>query len=567
MTSHNDPLQRVAAALRAAEAAQHTNAFIFLPKAAEVMNMAEQVRTRLAAGESLPLAGWTFAVKDNIDVAGWPTSAAHPEFVRVAERSAPAVDALVSAGAVPIGKTNLDQFATGLVGTRSPFGVVRSSVDSTRVSGGSSSGSAAAVGHGIVDFALGTDTAGSGRVPAVFNNVVGLKPSLGTVSTAGVVPACPSYDTISVLAPDIDAATAVFDVLSRTGGRRSGTWTDVDAQSTTALSLAVPNRDDLSALSAEAAEAFEHVVHRMMERGHTVRRVDLSVFLEAGRLLYDGGLVAERAWSFGEFLLAHPTGADPSVSSVAQRATTISGTEVVAAQQRLRRLREEAVALLQGCHALLTPTAPAHPTVEEVEADPLGLNSVLGTYTNFVNLFDLSAVAVPVARIAEQGMVGVTVVAPAGKDHLAAGLAQQILRRDRTPGPGEQVELAVFGAHCRDMPLNDDLLARGGRFVEEIATSPDHRMFLIPGPVSRPVVQGGHELDGTALHGELWRLPVAELGPFLTTVTAPMSIGPVTLHDGRNVLGFTGRVPTEATDITEHGSWRQYRAALARATS
>ncbi|GAA4286900.1 allophanate hydrolase [Georgenia daeguensis] len=556
------PTAAVAAAFDRIDAAHRQDIWIRLQDRAAALDEAVDVEARLAAGADLPLAGLTFAVKDNIDVAGLPTTAAHPAFRRVPASTATAVERLRAAGAVLVGKTNLDQFATGLVGTRSPYGRVASALDPDRVSGGSSSGSGVAVGLGLVDFALGTDTAGSGRVPAAFNGVVGLKPTHGLVPADGVVPACPSYDCVSVFAPDVALAARVLDVLAGPAAAYPHSRprpADAPLAAPARPVVAVPRETDLAPLSPAMRGLFADAVARLEATGAAVREIDLTPFLEAARLLYDGGLVAERAASFGEFLAAHPDGADPAVAAVADRAARVRGTQVVRDQQLLARLTARGLALLDGAHALLLPTAPEHPRTADVLGDRAGaINSRLGTYTNFVNLMDLAAVAVPAGRVPGEGAFGVTVVTRAFADQVGLDLAARLLGEPTPPVPSGGVDVAVFGAHLRGEPLNGDLEALGARFAGEIATAPGHRMYLVPGDVPRPVV--AEATFGIEIPGELWRLPAAAVATLLTSLPAPMALGPVRLADGRTVTGFTGRLDGTETDITAPGGWRAYRA-------
>ncbi|MGW2093425.1 allophanate hydrolase [Promicromonospora sukumoe] len=560
------PLDAVQAAYARIRSAEPGHVWIHLRAEDDALADARDVAARVAAGEDLPLAGLVFAVKDNIDVAGLPTTAAHPEYAFVPVTSASVVERLRAAGAVLAGKTNLDQFATGLVGTRSPYGPVASAVEPDRVAGGSSSGSGAAVGLGLVDFALGTDTAGSGRVPAAFNGVVGFKPTVGLLASDGVVPACPSYDTVSVFAADVALATRVLAVCATPTPDTTATrpWPADTPQGAPAHPVvAVPRDADLATLSPAVRAAFDAAVDRVERGGATVRRIDLTPFLTAGRLLYDGGLVAERAWSYGEFLAEHPGSADPSVAAIAAAARAVVGTQVVADQQRLVGLTREGRAILRGTDALLVPTAPRHPTFAEVAADPIGVNSVLGTFTNFVNLMDLAAVAVPAGRVEDEGLFGVSFVVPAFHDQVAADLAARFLGEGTTApllgAPG--VDVAVFGAHLRGEPLNGQLDGLGARYLRDVATAQTFRMLLVEGAVDRPAVVRGE--TGAAIPGELWRLSPAALARLLTSIAAPLALGPVELSDGSTVVGFTGAPTGAEPDITHLGGWRAYRASTA----
>ena len=560
-TTTPTPTQAVAAAYRRLSQTSDLNIWISVRDEQDAQADARAVEASIARGEERPLAGRVFAVKDNIDIVGMPTTAAHPAFARHPERTATAVQRLLDAGAVVIGKTNMDQFATGLVGTRSPYGIVRSALEPYRVSGGSSSGSGAAVGFGLVDFALGTDTGGSGRIPAAFNGVVGVKPTLGLVPVDGVLPACPSYDTVTVFAHDLALAARVLRTMSGPSAHdpRSRPW-----PATAPLAapehpvVAVPRAQDLSGLSTAAREAFSDACQRTQGAGATLREVDLSVFLRAAALLYDGGLVAERAYSFGPFLAKHPEGADPSVAKIAQRAAQVQGVDVVADQQELVRLTAAGLAVLEGVSALLLPTAPEHPLVQDERAEPLAVNARLGTYTNFVNLMDMAAVAVPATRIPGEGMFGVSFITRAFEDQVGVDLAARFLTVPSAQVFHNALPLAVFGAHMRGQALNGQLQELGARFDEPIRTSDTYRMHALPGQPAKPIVSPAGPGGGGQLAGELWLMSTNALGELLAVLPRPMALGRVQLSDGREVLGFTGHPAGEEKDITSFGGWRSY---------
>ena len=554
-----DVVARVRAAYRRDAQCDRPEIWVLRRPEAEVLGDADDVATAVAAGEHLPLAGTVLAVKDNIDVAGLPTTAGHPAYARVAERTATAVQRLLDAGAVLMGKTNLDQFATGLAGTRSPYGPVRSATHPDRVAGGSSSGAAAAVGLGIVDVAIGTDTAGSGRVPAAFNRIVGIKPTLGLVPKDGVVPACHSYDCVTVFARTMAEAQAALAVM--TGPSRldptSRTWpADVRLAAPDRPLVAIPRDDDLASLDLRSREHFEAVIGRLTEQGVRTARLDLTPFVAGARLLYGGALVVERYAAFGEFLAANPDDADPSVAFIAAHAAGVTGAAVARDQLLLSELRRQALAELDGFDALLLPTAPEHPTLEAVAADPLGVNTRLGRFTNFVNLFDLAAVAVP-AGTSSSGEFGVSVITRRFDDQVGLDLAARLLGEALGPYPAVGTSLAVFGAHLRGEPLNDQLQALGARFAGEISTSADYAMYALEDgskPVVAPTPTGGASLDG-----EEWLLSPAALGTLLATLPRPMALGKVTLADGREVVGFTGSLNGRETEITSCRSWRRYQ--------
>ncbi|WP_395109980.1 allophanate hydrolase [Actinomadura sp. SCN-SB] len=536
-----------------------------------------------------PLAGLRLAVKNNVDVQGVPTTAACPGFAQgPAAADAPAVARLRAAGAALVGATNLDQFATGLVGQRSPYGRVRSAHRATHVSGGSSSGSAVAVATGEADIAIGTDTAGSGRVPAAFNGIVGIKPTLGTVSTDGVVPACRSYDTVTIFARDPGTASLAMSVMA--GGPGTRAWpADAPLAAPHAARVAIP--DDLPAVAPGWAEAFTAAADRLRADGCTVGPIPFARFLETARLLYDGALVAERHAAVGDFIDAHlddaGAGLDPTVAGIIHRAGLVTGSALSRDQARLKDLHRECMALLEGFDALLVPTAPFHPSVAEVAADPLGTNARLGTYTNFCNLLDLCAVAVPSGTVDEgeagAAQFGVTVVARAFHDAAALDLASRVMVPADPPAetfPGADltpsldvpplpwpaaitgaVDLFVVGAHLRGQPLEGELRALGARWAGEATTAPAYRLTALdttpPKPGMSRVTTGG-----TSIAGEVWQLTPGALGRFLAALPAPMTLGQVELSDGRRVVGFgaTADAIASGQDITVHGSWKAWLA-------
>lgn len=524
----------------------------------------------LAAGG--PLAGMTLAVKNNVDVAGLPTTAACPGFASLPDRDAVAVARLRAAGAVVLGATNLDQFATGLVGTRSPYGAVRAAHRPDHVSGGSSSGSAVAVALGICDLAIGTDTAGSGRIPAGLNGIVGIKPTLGVVSTDGVVPACASYDCVTILARDVPTATRATGVMA--GGEGTRDWpADAPLEAGPGATLAVPR--ELVAMAPGWAEAFASAVDRARALGYRVVEIDLAPFLGAARLLYDGALVAERYEAVGDFLdsVRDPdAGVDPTVRGIIAPAREIAAVDLLRDRRKVEALRREALDQLDrlGATALLVPTAPFHPTIAEVEADPIALNSRMGTYTNFCNLFDLCAVAVPTGQIDEgdrgTARFGVTVVGRPFHDGPVADIAAALAgergsgAEPLAPWPlragAPAVDLVVFGAHRRGGPLEHQLTSRGAAWRGPVRSSADYRMYRLDTEPPKPGVL--RHPDGAALLGERWTVSPAALGSFLDQLPRPMQLGRVTLEDGTEMVGF-GCEPTavtaEADDLTELGEW------------
>lgn len=563
--------ERVRAAYDLIDAVDRPEIWITLVDRAVALRRAEGIedRRRREGPAAMPLAGWLIAVKDNIDVAGLPTTAGCPSFAYTPAESSPAVRRLVDAGAIVLGKTNLDQFATGLVGTRSPYGAVRHATRPDRISGGSSSGSAVAVAMGIVDVALGTDTAGSGRVPAALHGLIGLKPTLGLVSMTGVVPACRSYDTVSVFGrtvADAQRALAVISEGTDSAGMRRGA---TRLSSRDAIRVGVPDVAALTPLSPDARAAFAAAVERLGARGVETVPFDVEPFLRAARLLYDGALVAERCEAAGSLVEEGAAGLDPTVAEIIRRASGIPASRLVADRALLARMRDEACEIFAdspdraGLDALLLPTTTEHPTLAAVAADPVRINSRMGTYTNFVNLFDLCAAAVP-AGTADGSPFGVSLIGPPLADQALIDLAALFLDAPRPELlPGDGIDLVVFGAHLDGMPLNHQLRDLRARYRGEVLTAPSYRMHLLPGEPAKPgVVPVAH--GGAALLGECWTLTPAAFARFVSALPAPMSIGDVQLSDGSRVLGFqcAASAVQGTEDISEHGGWAQYLRAV-----
>ncbi|MEV0461689.1 allophanate hydrolase [Nocardia tengchongensis] len=509
-----------------------------------------------------PLAGLRLAVKDNVDVAGLPTTAACPDFAYAPDRDAPAVAALRAGGAVVAGKTNLDQFATGLVGTRSPYGVVENALRPGYVSGGSSSGSAVAVANGEADIAIGTDTAGSGRVPAALHGLVGIKPTVGVISTEGVVPACRSYDCVTIFAADLRTADRAMGVMA--SGAPGRPW-PADARLAAPPQPVVAIFSELPDLDAQWHKAFERTVARLRDLGASIVEIDATPFLAAAKLLYGGALVTERYAAVGEFVDAHPESVDPTVGSIIRAARDLPAHQLVTDLAALERLRDTAMASLAGVNALLTPTTPTHPTIAEVAADPIAVNSRLGTYTNFCNLFDLCAVAVPT----DEPHFGVTVLARAFEDAVAIDIAALITGTQfedscwpATIAPTQ--DLVVFGAHLRGQPLEHQLIELGARWCGPVETAPHYRLGALDTIPPKPAVTRVPATDsGVAVAGERWLLSPAALGRFLASLPTPMQLGAVELADGTWHTGFgcAGAAAESAKDISEYGGWKAALAA------
>ncbi|CAG9233499.1 allophanate hydrolase [Burkholderia vietnamiensis] len=561
----------------------------------------------LAAREpaSLPLYGVPFAIKDNIDLAGIPTTAGCPAYAYTPERSAPVVARLIAAGAIPIGKTNLDQFATGLSGQRSPYGACRNALDPRYASGGSSSGSAVAVALGVATFSLGTDTAGSGRVPAAFHGLVGLKPTRGVLSTLGVVPACRSLDCVSVFARSPADARAVFDVAQGVAERDpyGRAWQPLlDAHGVRArpapplgqLRFGVPRADQLEFYGdASYRAAWDAALVRLRATGARVVEIDFGPFLSAARLLYGGPWVAERVAAIGAFAARQPDALHPVIREILGGASRFSAADAFAAFDQLATLRVDAAAGWEGLDAIAMPTSPTIATVDALEADPIAINSRFGYYTNFVNLLDLSAIAVP-AGTCETGPhaglpFGITFVGRAHDDARLLDLAQAwgdgvghavgaVAATSAAASTGASmaanracagfVRVAVVGAHLRSEPLNGELTQRGARFVAETTTAPAYRLYALSAATSGGVAKPGLvrvPAGGAPIAVEVWEMPVDAYGSFVAGIAAPLGIGTLTLADGATVQGFVceSAALDDAQDITRFGGWRAYRAQAA----
>jgi allophanate hydrolase len=541
---------------------------------AAVLAQAKAVDARIAAGERLPLAGVPFAVKDNIDVAGLPTTAACPAFAYEPAANAPVVERLIAAGAVLIGKTNLDQFATGLVGTRSPYGACGAVYNREYVSGGSSSGSAVAVAAGLVAFALGTDTAGSGRVPAAFNHLVGLKPTKGRWSARGVVPACRSLDCVSVLASTAAEAAQVDDVAAGFDAEDPYSRREPAAAATEIATLGVPQQDQLDWLGdAEAPRLFQAAIERVRRLGVRLVEVDIGPLLDAGALLYDGPWVAERTAALEGLLRARPGAIEPTVRGILQSGWAISAVDTFKGEYALRAHQRSAEALWERIDALLLPTTATTYRIRAVMAEPLALNANLGRYTNFVNLLDMSAVAVPAGFRDNATAFGVSFIGPAWADRRLLDFARRYEEIGPMPqappldvaGPTQKVKLAVVGAHLAEMPLHWQLTSREARLVGRCRTAPTYRLYAMaqttpPKPALVHVGEGGASIEV-----EVYELEVAAFGGFVAEVPPPLAIGTVTLEDGTEVKGFVAepRALTGAEDITALGGWRAYVASRA----
>jgi allophanate hydrolase len=561
----------------------HDDPAIFISLRDEKQALAEAEALTAKDAARLPLYGIPVAVKDNIDVAGLPTTAACPAFAYSPAHDATSVARLRAAGAIIIGKTNLDQFATGLVGVRSPYGIPNNPMRGDLIPGGSSSGSAVAVSAGLVPLALGTDTAGSGRVPAMLNNIVGLKPSFGLISTAGLVPACRTLDCVSVFSLVVDdAMTALMamaglddaDPFSR--NRPLARMTAFPAN----LRLGVPRNGQLIFFGDKASEkAYRDALQRWTALGATLVEFDLEPFYETARLLYEGPWVAERYLVIHDLLASSPESIHPVTREITVAGARLSAADTFSALYRLQALRKVSERAFAGIDALVLPTTPTVYSTAQVLANPVELNSRLGTYTNFVNLLDLCGLALPAAIRPDAIPFGITLLAPAGQDaHLASigrvfhadtrlnmggrSLPQPPLASLPQDLGGDEIAIAVAGAHLSGMALNGELKALGGRLLEAATTAPDYRLYALATTPPKPGMLRVEKGTGSSIELELWALSTAAFGKFVAAIPPPLSIGTVRLADGRGVKGFIVESADidGARDISAFGGWRAFVA-------
>ncbi len=564
---------------------EHGDPAVFISLRDENEAIAEAKALSGKDAAALPLYGVPVAVKDNIDVAGLPTTAACPAFSYRPARDATAVARLRAAGAIIIGKTNLDQFATGLVGLRSPYGVPKNPVRADLIPGGSSSGSAVAVSAGLVPLSLGTDTAGSGRVPAMLNNIVGLKPSVGMISTSGVVPACRTLDCISIFALSTDDAVTALSVMTGqdttdpfSRDRPVGQVGDFPK----ALRLGVPRNDQLLFFGDRHAEkAYDDAVARLVKLGAIPVEIDLEPFYETARLLYEGPWIAERYLVIRDLLASAPDAIHPVTREITIAGARPTAADAFAAFYRLEGLRRYSREAFATIDALLLPTAPSAYSMEQVLANPIELNSRLGTYTNFVNLLDLCGIAVPAAMRSDGIPFGVTLLAPAGQDAALASIArtfhadtqlpvgskalsQTPLRDFPAATTSDAIPIVVVGAHLSGMPLNAELQALDARFVEATTTAPDYKLYALPGTTPpKPGMLRIEAGNGTPIQVEVYMLSAKAFGQFVAAIPSPLSIGSVKLADGRLVKGFLVEPAAlaGARDISHFGGWRAFMSA------
>ena len=530
-----------------------------------------------------PLFGIPFAVKDNIDIEGWPTTAACPSFSYTATSTAYVVNKLRSAGAIVLAKTNLDQFATGLVGTRSPFGVVKNPFDEKYISGGSSSGSASLVSRGLVCFSLGTDTAGSGRIPAGFCNLVGTKPTPGLVSTQGVVPACRTLDCVSFFTLCVEDAQVVLSVAKTVAQDRElqpqfsspplhPIWTP-----SVEVNIGIPI--DISALSENYKSSFNRSIEDARNQGWNLIPIDTAVLHEVAKELYEGPWVAERYSAIEDLIKADPDSIDPNVFSVINKGQTFSALDAFKSLYSLKERTVQANALLKNIDALMVPTAPDHPKVEDIQSDPIGRNASLGIYTNFVNLLGWSALALPAGFTQEGKPFGITLIAPGNHDFLLLelgaawqkGMQQPLGAHLRAANRSSDaptsvhpqqdgVRIAVVGAHLEGMPLHWQVKKAGAYLFKKTFTSDYYRLYALqnsepPKPGLRRFPNGGDSIEV-----EVYDFPTTSVGEFLSQIPHPLGLGTIELCDGSWVKGFICEpiALENAEDITKFKGWRAF---------
>ena len=526
-------------------------------------------------GKDLPLYGIPYAAKDNIDVAGLPTTAACPDFSYNPSESATVVRLLDEAGAICFGKTNLDQFATGLVGIRTPYPAPKNPFDEAYLPGGSSSGSAVAVAKGLVAFSLGTDTAGSGRVPAAFNELIGLKPTLGHISTRGVVDACKTLDCVSVFAQNCADADAVLKIvgkhdLDEAWSRKPPTkWKRILPK----FRFGVPRAEELEFFGwEEAAGLFAEAVETFEELGGEAVEIRLEPFLAAAKLLYEGPWVTERYVGIRNFLEAKPDSVFPVTRAIIEGGRHPLASDFFDARYKLAECKRLADIEMAKADFILAPTTPRNFTVKEVEAEPVKLNSALGSYTNFMNLLDYSALALPAGRYQRKLPWGVTIFADAWMDRALLELGGKYERALSRNVPAvsadgfDEIHVVVCGAHLEGMPLNWQLTDRGGRLVSDGKTLPCYRMYLVPAGVGLPERPALVRVDdGVAIETETWALSTEAFGDFVSKIPSPLGIGKVLMEDGKSLPGFIAEpiAAVGARDISEFGGWRGWVAAKA----
>ena len=578
------PAQTVARSF--ARIRDHNDPAIFISLRDERQALAEAEALAAKDATKLPLFGIPVAVKDNIDVAGLPTTAACPAFAYTPSRDATSVARLRAAGAIIVGKTNLDQFATGLVGVRSPYGIPTNPLRGDLIPGGSSSGSAVAVSTGLVPLALGTDTAGSGRVPAMLNNIVGLKPSLGLISTAGLVPACRTLDCVSVFSLTVDDAVTALSAMAGPDPADPYSRDRPLAQLgafPAHVRLGVPRSGQLIFFGDKAAEAaYGEALKRWAALGATLVEFHLEPLYETARLLYEGPWVAERYLVIRDLLASSPDAIHPVTREITIAGARLSAADTFAALYRLQGLRKTAERAFAGIDALVLPTAPTVYSTAQVLANPIELNSRLGTYTNFVNLLDLCGLALPAAMRSDDIPFGITLLAPAGQDAQLASIGRVFHAETKLPmgarnlpqpplpalpsgASGDEIAIAVVGAHLSGMALNGELKALGGRLLEAARTAADYKFYALKTTPPKPGMLRVAAGTGSSIELEVWALSPAAFAKFVAAVPPPLSIGTVRLADGRGVKGFIVETADVdgAREISAFGGWRAFVAEAA----
>ncbi|NUS18813.1 MAG: allophanate hydrolase [Mesorhizobium sp.] len=574
-----DIAEVIDAILARIEAADDPGIFIHLATRAELLAEAEALGSFDPVAK--PLWGIPFAVKDNIDVVGMPTTAACAEYAYTPDKDATVVARLKAAGAFVVGKTNLDQFATGLVGVRTPWPIPRNAIDPKLVPGGSSSGSAVATALGIVSFALGTDTAGSGRIPAGLNNIVGLKPTVGALSTTGVVPACRTLDCVSVFALTVDDAYAVFSVAAAHDAADPYSR-DIAVQHLAArppvLKVGIPSKADLKFFGDASMQAgFEAALAALEALGARLVEIPFGDFYATADLLYEGAWVAERYAAIRDFFEANEASLHPVTRKIIGGARNLSAADAFRGLYALQAYKARLAPVIASVDLFCVPTAPTHYTVDAVLADPIVTNSRLGTYTNFVNLLDMCGIAVPIGTRDDGLPMSVTLLAAAGRDGLVAAVARDLhaasgltlgstgwrqssARPVGAPAEDGTIELVVVGAHLSGMPLNGQLKEAGARFSRSARTAPSYKLYELAGqtPPKPGLVRVGP--GGSAIEIEVWRLCADAFGRFVAAIPPPLGIGTIELDDGTSAKGFLAETAglAAATDISAYGGWRSY---------
>ncbi len=556
--------------LVAVEALDDDAVFIAVADPADLRTLAADIDTRPAA--DVPLRGLVFAAKDNIDVVGMATTAGCPSFAYDPTESATVVARLVALGAVPVAKTNLDQFATGLVGVRSPYGTPTNPCDATLVPGGSSSGSAVAVACGLVDFALGTDTAGSGRVPAAFCGIVGLKPTVGRIPCGGVVPAVRSVDVVSVFARTTALAHQVTELVSGPDGRdplSREAPAITDNSSVRRLGVLDAAALATAGASADAIAHYEEAVTTLSGAGLSPVPIDITDWFGAGDLLYGGPFVAERTAAVGDFLASEPLDADPTVAAIINGGARHSAVDAYRASYAMAEYQRSAEQLFDAVDVVMLPTIPRAVTLADIAADPVGPNTDLGRFTTFANLLDLSGLTVPLRLNASTPFdptASISFYGPAWREDHLISVADALHGTTSLPARPEpapdSIRLVVAGAHLKGQPLEHQLVDLGARWNSTATTAPCYRMFALPGgPPHKPALI--HDPAGAAIEVDIWELSPAALGSFLTMVPAPLALGTIELADGSTATGFVAesRATIGATEITSTGGWRAYLQA------